>query len=49
MGQTGRQGDKQATDDNTIGSMRLVHWITKTKDTHSAFVILMAFPRQRCL
>jgi hypothetical protein len=31
---------KQAIDDNTIVLMPFAQWITKTKDTHTAFVIL---------
>jgi hypothetical protein len=42
----GRAG--QATDDNTriIWRMRFACWITKATDTHTEYVILMAFPRQ---
>jgi len=34
---------RQATDDNIIRRMRLVCWITKAIDTHSEYVILIAF------
>jgi hypothetical protein len=39
---------RQATDDNIIGlrRMRFACWITKATDTHSEYVILIAFPRQ---
>ena len=30
----------------TIRRMRFAYWITKAKDTHSEYVILIAFPRQ---
>jgi hypothetical protein len=41
----GRVG--QATDDNIIRRMRIACWITKATDTHSEYVILIAFPRQQ--
>jgi len=34
----------QATDNNIIRSMRTACWITKATDTHSKYVILIAFP-----
>ena len=37
---------RQATDDNIIRRMRSACWITMATDTHSEYVILMAFPRQ---
>jgi len=37
---------RQATDNNIIGRMRFVFWITKATDPHSKYVILIAFPRQ---
>ena len=39
----------QATDDTMIGRMRFVFWLTKAKDTHSEYVILIAFPLQQWL
>ena len=35
---------RQTTDDSIIRRMRFACWITKTKDTHLEYVILMAFP-----
>jgi hypothetical protein len=43
----GRAG--QATDDNIIRRMRFACWITKATDTHSEYVILIAFARQKLL
>jgi hypothetical protein len=40
---------RQTTDDNIIRRMRFACWITKTTDTHSEYVILIAFPRQQWL
>jgi hypothetical protein len=40
---------RQATDDNIIQRMRFAYWITKATDTHSEYVILIAFPRQKWL
>jgi len=34
---------RQATDDNIIRRMRIVCWITKFTNTHSEYVILIAF------
>ena len=39
----------QATDDSIIRRMRFTCWITKATDTHSQYVILIAFPRQQWL
>ena len=41
--------DRQATDDNIIRRMRVACWITEAIDTHSEYVILIAFPRQQWL
>jgi hypothetical protein len=41
--------DRQATDDNIIRRMRFACWITKATDTHSEYVVLLAFPRQQWL
>jgi hypothetical protein len=38
---------RQATDDNIILRMRIVCWITKAIDTHSEYVMLIAYPRQQ--
>jgi hypothetical protein len=40
---------RQATDDNKIRRMRFACSITKATDTHSEYVILIAFPRQKWL
>jgi hypothetical protein len=40
---------RQTTDDNIIRRMRIACWVTKATDTHSQFVILIAFPRQQRL
>jgi hypothetical protein len=40
---------RQVTDDNIIQGMHFACWITKATDTHSEYVILIAFPRQQCL
>jgi hypothetical protein len=40
---------RQATDDNIIRRMRFECWVTNGTDTHSANVILIAFPRQQLL
>jgi len=37
----------QATDDNIIQRMRFACWITKATDTHSEYLILIAFLRQQ--
>jgi len=38
-----------ATDDNIIQGMRVTCWIIKDTDTHSEYVILIAYPQQRWL
>ena len=40
---------RQSTDDNIIRRMRFACWITKDTDTHSEYVILIAFPPQQWL
>jgi hypothetical protein len=40
---------RQATDDNTLRPMRFSCWITKATDTHSEYVILIAFPQLQWL
>jgi len=40
---------RQATDNNTIWCMRLACWILKATNTHSQYVILIAFPWQQRL
>jgi hypothetical protein len=40
---------RQATDDNIIRRMRFACWIAKATDTHSQYVILIAFTRQQWL
>jgi hypothetical protein len=40
---------RQATNNNIIRRMRFACWITKATDTHSEYVILIAFPRQQWL
>ena len=40
---------RQATDDNVVGYLHFTCWIIKATDTHSAYVILVAFPRQQSL
>ena len=47
MEKYGRAG--QATDDNIIRRMRFACWITKATDTHSEYVILIAFLRLQWL
>jgi hypothetical protein len=47
VGKHGRA--RQATDDNIIRHMRISCWITKATDTHSEYVILIAFPWQQWL
>jgi hypothetical protein len=39
----------QATDDSIILRMRIASLITKPTDTHSKYVIIIAFPRQQWL
>jgi hypothetical protein len=40
---------RQATDDDIIRRMRFACWITKATDTHSEYVIRIAFQRQQWL
>jgi len=40
---------RRATDYNTIRRMRVAFCITKATDTHSEYVTLIAFPRQKLL
>ena len=47
VGECGRT--TQTTDDNIILRMHFTWWITKATDTHSEYVILIAFPRQQWL
>ena len=47
MEKHGRAG--QATDDNIIRSMRNVRWIPKATNTHTEYVMLIAFPLQQWL
>jgi len=37
---------RQATSDNTKRRRRFECWVTRTKGTHSEYVILIPFPRQ---
>jgi spore cortex formation protein SpoVR/YcgB (stage V sporulation) len=37
----------QVTDDNITGRMRSACWVTNATDTHSEYVILIAFPPQQ--
>jgi hypothetical protein len=37
---------RQATDEYIIRLMRIACWITKATDTHSEYVIIIAFPGQ---
>ena len=39
----------EATDDNIVRRMLFVRWTTKPTDTHSEYVIIIVFPRQRRL
>ena len=39
----------QATDDNVIRCMRIAYWILKATNTHSEYVIIIAFPLQQWL
>jgi hypothetical protein len=38
---------RQAKDDNILLRMRFACWIIKATDTHSEYVILIAFPQQK--
>jgi hypothetical protein len=40
---------RQTTDDNIIWRMRFACLIAKATDTHSEYIILIAFPRQQWL
>jgi hypothetical protein len=40
---------RQATDDNIIRRMHFACRVTKATDTHSAYVIIIAFARQQWL
>jgi hypothetical protein len=40
---------RQTTDDSTMWRMRFAWWITKAKDTHSEYVIHVAFPQPELL
>ena len=40
---------QQAADDNIIRRMHFACWITKATDTHSEYVLLIAFVRQQWL
>jgi len=40
---------RQTTDDNKVRRMRITGWIKETTDTHSAYVILIAFQQQKWL
>ena len=40
---------RQHTDDDIIRRMRVTCWITKATDTHSEYVIRIAFPRKQWL
>jgi hypothetical protein len=37
---------RQATDDNITKCMCIACWITKSTNTHSAYVVIIAFPLQ---
>jgi hypothetical protein len=40
---------RQATDDNIIRRLRFAFWMTKATDTHSEYVIIIAFPQHQWL
>jgi hypothetical protein len=40
---------RQVTDDNIIRRIRFAFWMNKATDTHSEYVIIIAFPRQQWL
>ena len=40
---------RHATDDNIIRRMRIACWVPKTTNTHSEYLILIAFPLQQWL
>ena len=39
----------EARDDNVLWRMRFAYWKTKATDTHSEYVLLLAFPQQQRL
>ena len=39
----------QAADNNVIWHMHIACWLTKATDTHSEYVIIIAFPRRHWL
>jgi len=45
VGKYGRAG--QATDDNILRRVRCECWITKARETHSEYVIVIVFQRQK--
>jgi len=45
MEKYGRTG--QAIDDNIIRCMRSAYWITEVRETHSEYIIFIAFPWQQ--
>ena len=47
MANYGRSG--QSTEDNTIWPTCIAYWIAKATDTHSQYVILIAFPQRKWL
>jgi len=40
---------RQATDINTTWRMHIVRWIIKSTNTHSEYLIIIAFPQQQRL
>jgi hypothetical protein len=42
-------GATEATDDNVVGRMRIVRWVSKATGTRSGYVILTAFTLQQWL
>jgi len=45
----GREGGRQATNDNIIRRKRNACWIPKATDIHLQYVIVIAFPLQQWL
>ena len=37
----------RATDDNITWHVHFAYWVTEATDTHSEYVILIAFPQQQ--
>jgi len=37
----------RATDDNITWHVRFAYWVTEATDTHSEYVVLIAFPQQQ--